>query len=135
MDYAALKTLIDSEPANAGRTDEEVVDWCNTATVVRDKATIPSSEIFEICISDDNVGEWEALTADQRQLVRDILVVYANDGVPTAAGTAARSRLVAILGTSTKQDIAAVIPETVSPADNAGLGAVNLGDVQNARAL
>ena len=43
--------------------------------------------------------------------------------------------LVAILGTNTKAAIAAIIPETVSPAVNAGLGAVNIGDVQNARAL
>ena len=135
MDYAALKTLIDSDPANAGRTDEEVLSWCNTPSVTRDQETLASSLIFEICTSDDNVSEWQALSADDRQLVRDILTVYAPEGVPTEAGSSARSRLVAILGTSTKQDIAAAIPETVSPAVDAGLGVVNLGDVQNARAL
>ena len=133
MDYAALKTLIDSEPANAGRTDQEVVDWCNTPSVVRDQATIASARIFESCLN--NVAEWNALAADDRQLVRDILTVYAPEGVPTEAGTPARTQLVAILGTATKSEIAALIPETVSPAVDADLGAVILGDVENARAL
>ena len=133
MDYAALKTLIDSDPANAGRTDAEVLSWCNTATVTRDQPTIASGRIFEACLN--NVAEWQALTADDRQLVRDILTVYAPEGVPTASGEPARTQLVAILGTNTKQEIAALIPETVSPAVDAGLGTVNLGDVENARAL
>lgn len=131
MDYAALKVLIDSDPANADRTDVEVVDWCNTASVVRDKTTIPSTVIFTECLREN--AEWAALTADQRQEVRDILTVF--DAVPTASGQPARTRLVAILGTNTKQAIAALIPETVSPAVNAGLGSVIIGDVQNARAL
>lgn len=131
MDYAALRTLIDSEPSNGAATDEAVVDWCNTPSVVRDKATLPSTVIFTECLRES--AEWAALTADQRQEVRDILTVW--DEIPTTAGEPARTRLVAILGTSTKAAIAALIPETVSPAVNAGLGRVIIGDVQNARAL
>ena len=131
MDYQALKTLIDSDPANAAKSDEDVVSWCNTASVVRDRATVPSTEVFTECLRES--AEWGALTADARQEVRDILTVW--DDIPTVSGSPARTRLIALLGTNTKAAIAAIIPETVSPAVDADLGTVYLGDVQNARAL
>lgn len=131
MDYTALKTLIDSDPANAAKSDEDVVTWCNTPSVVRDRSTIPSTEIFTECLRES--AEWTTMTADERQEVRDILTVW--DDIPTVAGSPARTRLIALLGTNTKAAIAAVIPETVSPAVNADLGTVHLGDVQNARSI
>ena len=131
MDYAELKVLIDSEPANAGRTDQEVTDWCNTPAVVRDRDRVTTEEVFTECLREQ--AEWEALTAEQRQTVRDICTVY--EGVPTQSGDPARDTLIAILGTNTKAAVAALIPETVSPAVDDGLGVVNLGDVENARAL
>ena len=131
MDYQALKTLIDSDPANAAKSDEDVVTWANTPSVVRDRATVPSTEVFTECLRES--AEWGAMTADARQEVRDILTVW--DDIPTAAGSPARTRLIALLGTNTKAALAAIIPETVSPAVDAGLGNVIIGDVQNARAL
>ena len=131
MDYAALKVLIDSEPTNAAKTDEEVVTWCNTPSVVRDKATLSTEDVFTECLRERT--EWEALTAEQRQIARDICTVY--EGVPTQSGDPARAALIAVLGTNTKAAIAALIPETVSPAVDADLGSVIIGDVQNARAL
>jgi len=131
MDYAALKVLIDSDPANAGRTDAEVVTWCNDPTVTRDRDRVTTEEVFTECLRQN--AEWDALTAEQRQVVRDICTVY--EGVPTQSGDPARATLIAVLGTNTKAAIAALIPETVSPATNAGLGTVIIGDVQNARAL
>jgi len=131
MDYQSLRNLIDSEPANAAKTDEEVVAWCNDPTVVRDRGRVTTEEVFTECLRERT--EWDALTAEQRQTVRDICTVY--DGVPTKSGDPARDTLVAILGTNTKAAVAAIIPETVSPAENAGLGVVIIGDVQNARAL
>lgn len=131
MDFAALKTLIDGEPANAARTDEEVTDWCNTPSVVRDRATVPSTEIFTECMRES--AEWTALSADDRQMARDILNIWEN--IPTQSGDPARTQLIAILGTNTKAAIAALIPETVSPATNAGFPVLCIGDIQNARAL
>ena len=131
MDYTGLKALIDSEPANAGKTDAEVLAWCNTASVVADKATLPSTDVFTECLRES--AEWAALSADARQEVRDILTVF--DDIPTAPGEPARSRLVALLGNATKSAIAGLISHTISPAENAGFGAVHLGDVENARAL
>lgn len=131
MDYTSLKSLIDSEPANAAKTDEDVVTWCNTPSVVRDRATVPSTEVFTECLREN--AEWSTMTADERQEVRDILTVW--DDIPTEAGSPARTRLIALLGTNTKAAIAAIIPETVSPAVNADLGTVHLGDVQNARSI
>ena len=131
MDYQSLRVLIDSDPANSAKTDEEVRDWCNTPSVVRDRATLSTEDVFTECLRER--AEWEALTAEQRQITRDICTVY--DGVPTQSSDPARAALIAVLGTNTKAAIAALIPETVSPAVNAGLGTVIIGDVQNARAL
>jgi len=131
MDYVALKAVIDSDAGNAAKSDEDVVTWCNTPSVVRDRATIPSTEIFTECLRES--AEWTAMTADDRQEVRDILTVW--DNIPTEAGSPARTRLIALLGTNTKAALAGIIPETVSPAENAGLGTVIIGDVQNARSI
>ena len=131
MNYADLKTLIDSEPANAARTDQEVLDWCNTPTIVRDQEKVSTEDVFTECLRES--AEWDLLSADDRQIVRDICTVY--EGVPTQSGDPARTVLINVLGTNTKAAIAALIPETVSPAVDDGLGVVNLGDVQNARAL
>ncbi len=131
MDYVALRVLIDSDPANASRTDQEVVDWCNAPTVVRDRAIVSTEEVFTECLREQ--AEWEALSSEDRQIVRDICTVY--EGVPTLSGDPARDTLITVLGPNTKQAVGALIPETVSPAVDAGLGLVHLGDVQNARAL
>ena len=131
MDYAALKTLIDSDGANAARTDEEVVTWCNTASVGRNKTHLPAAEISNVVLS--QVAEYTAMT--DRQVAALNMILMVNDLVPVETGTAERTALEGILGTNTKTELGTRLPETVSPAENAGLGNVNLGDVQNARAL
>ena len=39
MDYQKLRTLIDSDPANASKTDAQVAQWCNS--------TSPNKKIIE----------------------------------------------------------------------------------------
>ena len=56
-----LKELIDSEAANAARTDQQVLDWLNE-TVSRNKASLSGDELFNAA----DTGEQDALTATKR---------------------------------------------------------------------
>jgi hypothetical protein len=117
MDFAALRTLIETNVGHAGMTDAELVTWLNEATVTRDRASIPSSEILRAIIAQP--AEWSALTAQAREIVQLMLTV--NGSIPTESGTPERTALIAILGTNTKAAVAAMIPETVSRAVGAGI--------------
>ena len=132
INHVQLKALIDSEPSNSGKTDAQVLDWCNTPSEVRDRESVTTEEVFTECLREQ--AEWDALTGEQRQIVRDICTVY--QGVPTQSGDPARDTLIAVLGTQTKAAVAAIIPETVSPAVNDGINEkVRMSDVEIARAL
>lgn len=108
-------------------------DQINALDTVVDKEHLPSALIFDAIIN--NKGEWDAMTADDREWVRNVLDFNSAAGVPTATGTPARTTLVAILGTATKAELAAQIAETVSRATELGFGFVITDDVQNARNL
>ena len=130
MDYTALKVLIETNPAHASTSDEDMAVWLNDPTAVtRDRATILSETLFSECL--EEITEWNALAADDRQVVRDIFTIY--NEVPTEAGTPARTQLIAILGTNTKAAIASLISENVSRATDAGFPVIKAGDVIYAR--
>jgi hypothetical protein len=134
MDYVALNGLIKTHPSWPTVTDAELVMWCNAEAMSRDKTTVGSGEIFAAILS--NLSEWTALSATDREVVKDILYIHSGEGVPTAAGSPARNVLVAKLGANTKAAIAAKISEQVSRVAYVGIpGDVHIGDVQNARAL
>ena len=117
MDFTALRALIETHPTHAVTSDVDMVTWLNAATVTRDRASIPSSEILRAIIAQP--AEWSALTAQAREIVQLMLTV--NGSIPTESGTPERAALIAILGTNTKAAIAAAIPETVSRAVGAGI--------------
>lgn len=130
MDYAALRTLIETHPTHGATSDEDMLIWLNDATgVTRDRVTLPATEIMESILS--NTTEWLAMSADEREITDMIMKHYVD--VPVQTGTRTRTVLVAILGTTTKAELAGKIPESVSRADDGGFGIVNLGDVQNGR--
>jgi len=134
MDYQALSALIQTHPQWPAVDDSVLTDWVNEEAITVDSPTIQSGDIFSAVLN--NRSEWEALTADQRQIVRDVLVIYSTDGVPTASGSPARTVLIDILGVNTKAEIAALIPKDISRAENAGIiGRVREGDVIYARTL
>jgi hypothetical protein len=56
-----LKELIDSEPLNAARTDQEVLDWLNES-VNRNKTSLSGDELFNAA----DTGEQNALTDAQK---------------------------------------------------------------------
>ena len=134
MNYAALRTLCETHPTWPTVDADTLLAWVNELAESKDLDALPSGDVFEVIIA--NKDEWVALTADDRQMVRDILVIYGASGIPTAPGTAARTQLVAILGAGTNAALGAKISQTVSRVENAGLGKTAIiGDVQNAIAL
>ena len=135
---ATLKTELDAGHPTTGAynvDDTLALAECNAVNVVRDRSHLASALIFDEILKEK--GEWDAIPTDNdRQWVRDILNVNQELGVPTAAGSPARTELIATLGAVTKAAIALIIPETVSQMDVIGLGtSIQLGELQNARAL
>ena len=111
-----------------------MADWCNDEVISSDRSTVSSGEIFAACLN--NLSEWTALSASDKEVVKDILYIHSGEGVPTAVGSPARTVLVAKLGNATKAELAGVISEMVSRAVAAGIiGEVRTGDVQHARTV
>jgi hypothetical protein len=134
MDYQALKTLLDSDGSTAAMTSQEAADWCNAEVISVDQDVVSSGQLFAAIAN--NKSEWDALAATERDFVKDILYIHSGEGVPTSPGSPARTQLVAILGTNTKAEIAGIISEDISRAENAGvLGHVSAGAVEYARTL
>ena len=134
MDFQALRTLMETHPQWPSVTDADLLVWLNALDgVTRDKTTLSTGEVFGVILN--NRSEWLALSEAERQAVRDIISAY-GDGIPVAAGAPARAVLVSIFGgTTTVSQLAALIPEQVSPAQNAGLGQVKTGHIEYARTL
>ena len=132
MDYAALRTLLETNPNHTTLTDQDLADWVNEEVVSVNKTSLPNTEILAVILA--NRAEFAALTDGDKQIVRDIL--YVGDSVPTTAGEPARDTLVAIFGggSATIQSLADAISEQVSRAVAAGIiGTIRAGDIQFAR--
>ena len=134
--YIAIKAILDVPHPGSGAwnlDDALALAQAEAEDIVRDRSTLTPQEILETILN--NIAEWDNNTADEQQMVRDILNIY-TDGIPTKPNNhPARVQLVAILKTATKAELAALIPETVSIITDSKLGAWTLGDIQNARAL
>lgn len=132
MDYAALKTLIQTNPNHATTNDVDMLAWVNSEVVSVDKDTLSSGTIFAAILN--HRTEWNALSATDREFVKDILYIHSGEGVPTAVGSPARTQLIAILGSQTKAELAGKISRLVSRAVAAGIaGQIRLGDIEYAR--
>jgi hypothetical protein len=132
MDYAALRTLIETNPNHTTLSDADMLAWVNEEVISVDKDTVSSGTIFAAILN--NRSEWTALSAADREFVKDILYIHSGEGVPTAVGSPARTQLIAILGNATKAELAATISDTVSRAVAAGIpGQIRLGDIEYAR--
>ena len=132
MDFQALRTLMETHPQWPSVTDADLLVWLNALDgVTRDKTTLSTGEVFGVILN--NRSEWLALSEAERQAVRDIISAY-GDGIPVAAGAPARAVLVSIFGgTTTVSQLAALIPEDVSRAANAGVGFVKTGNITFSR--
>lgn len=132
MDYSALRTLIESNPNHATTSDVDMLAWVKEEVISVDKDTLSSGTIFAAILNHRN--EWNALSATDREFVKDILYIHSGEGVPTAAGSPARTQLISILGANTKAELAGAISTLVSRAVAAGIADnIRLGDIEYAR--
>lgn len=131
MNYAALKAEIDSDPlprGYSGMTDLQTAADLMTAYRSRDRKRMSGSEIAKSVIA----SEWTGLSDVEQQKVLALMGVESLDPFGFAKDVLVNS-FGAGSGTITALAIARV--ETVTRANELGLGRVAEGDVQNARAL
>jgi hypothetical protein len=134
MDYQGLKALIITHPQWPSVTNADLVTWVNNKIISKEHETLPSGTVLSTILS--YTAEWTPISDANKQLVRDILYTFSGEGIPTAAGTPARSALVAILGTNTKSALAAAISYTISRAENIGIiEPVAIWHIEEARRL
>ena len=134
MDYQALKTLIQTNPNWQTLSDQIVADWCNEEVIDVNKDTLPNQTILAAILN--NRTEFTALSANDQQIVRDIL--YIGDSVPTDQSSPQRAAMVSIFGASsaTIQALAAELVYQISRAANVGiLQSVSADHVAHARTV
>lgn len=135
MDFEALRDLIVTHPDWPTVDDATLTTWCNETAVQRIRDRVGSDELYELI----DGSEFTALSLESQNEVWNILLLFANSGIPTAAGSRARARLIAIFdaGSTTIQNVVAAITFQISRAAAASVGAdeVREGDVQYARTL
>jgi hypothetical protein len=131
MDYAALRSLIETHPTHGATSDADMVTWLTDATAVtRNQTTLSAETVRDIVLTDTT--EWLALTEPGRATINMILGV--GGAIPVEVGTPTRDAMQDILGTNTKAALGAALPEDVSRLDDAGLGqTVAEGQVAYAR--
>jgi hypothetical protein len=131
VDYAKLRTLIETHPTHAATSDEDMAIWVNDPTAVtRDQTHLPNSEIQDIALSE--TAEWNALTQHEQATFGQIIAI--RDSVPVETGTPTRDALQDILGTVTKAALGAALPEDVSRAVDDGItGDINKSTIAHAR--
>lgn len=114
MNYTALITWLGSEPTSGwpASSNEDIAAFCNEAVIDRDRTHIPVRDVWGVILA--NRAEWAAMSEGDQAIVTNTLAFNEQEGVPTTVGTVERTTLVAILGTVTKQQLAALIPESVS---------------------
>lgn len=111
-------------------SDAEAAADLNAAYRTRKRTYMSSAEIYEEIVP----SEFQALSDAQKAYVRDILGL--GEGVDVQPDSQARAVMIQIfgVGSTTLSNLAAALDESVSRAQELGLGTVTAGDVQRARA-
>ena len=114
------KALIDTEPANGARTDQQVLDWLNE-TVSRNKGSLSGDEMFNAA----DTTEQNALTAEKRG---EWLSLCGRDGIdPFGAANVALVIQLFGGGSASVAALQALRTEQVDRVTNAGISRKNLG--------
>ena len=133
MDFQALADLIRTNPSWESMTDDELAAWCNELAVQRIADRVNSDQLYELI----DGTEFAAKSQEQQNEIWNILLLFANSGVPTSVGSRARTRLVAIFGgqSTTIANVAAAITYQITRAADASVAeTVTAGEVAYARA-
>lgn len=129
-DLIKLKSEIDSDPLGigyAGMTDAQVADSLNAKTRTRERTVISSYEVINATVAAD----WAALSAAEKQRYQTITGAGQID-VQSANVRAAFLAMFAA-GTTTRANLATLQSESVSRADEVGIGEVHTGDINVVR--
>jgi hypothetical protein len=135
--YEVIKTEIDGDPLGrnySGMSDIDVAVDMNIEYRSQQVEEQDPTLIHDVI----DATEYDALVADDKQEVFAHLSITTRKGtVSVAPDTFARDRLVEIFGAGSATIIAilALITEAISRGRELGVGAVNQGDVEKARAL
>ena len=123
-----IRLLAELLPNYAGLSDAEICQALNAQTISYEVDTLATGQIYN-CV---NPTEFNALTADKKQLLRDILSL---GEVDVSAGTNARAVLLNLFpaGTATINALAAAVTKTTSLGNQNGIGNVSGQDVREAR--
>lgn len=138
MDYAALKTLITGQTG----TPQDIADWANTPSMLV-VGMVPRSIFSMWCGSTGLRGAIEDIAVTTGHPLRAIALTvldFLRGGVADALDFAdARNQMMlgawvqaGALTQAQADELIALATTLKSPAENAGLGVVHVGDVQNA---
>jgi len=141
MDYAALKALISTMPNEAAAADAEVLTWLTTPSVTRAMpydATVRSLMAdLGPTLADSLLTKLEGAAAGNSIVKRALALLDPAQGGLDLAHPNTRAQLQALVpGVLAQSDVDALLAlsdRTISPAEDAGLGAPRLGDVIEAR--
>lgn len=132
MNYYVLRQELDNDPLTRGyssMSDQEAANDLNTEYRTRNRVSMTPSEVYNCVV----VSEWTALTDAQRAEIWDILHM----GDPLNPFGLERDRFVTIFGggSTTIANLASARAESISRAEELGLGILLASDVLKARAL
>ena len=135
MNFEALRDLIQTHPDYPTVSDEDLMTWLHAEVIERTRETINSDEMYELI----DASEWSNLTADQKDEVWNMLLLFSSSGIPTTEGTRARTRFIQIFGagSATITAVVGAISYQVSrlAASDVGSDEVSIGEVAHARTL
>lgn len=132
-DYPALKAEI-ALPKYGGMTDQQIASAINAeiVTTMPSPFTLSGGPIYNAIVP----SEFAALTADQKQNVRDVISAAAG-GVDVSSGTNARAVMLAVFGagTTTRANLAALVAVTITRAEQLGWprNGITIGEIAAAR--
>ncbi len=134
MDYQALRVLIDSEPLNAEKTDDEVTVWVNEPAD-GENPSVSSAEVTTIILG--NRQEWEAIEETDKAFIMDVLTISGETLLIPESGGGARQELINIFGDGQlRTDFRKLIKKITTRGGVAGItGKIRHGDVTTAREL
>lgn len=150
MDYTALKTLLDSDPANADKTDADAAAWCN------EKAHSAVGKLGVDALTEYllETGEWTVIrgaAADAAHAAHALAKAVREDladatqlagianvdfGKTRYAGMLAQLRDAGLISIASHDAVIALATRQVSRAENAGISSIVYPeDVNRARSL
>jgi hypothetical protein len=137
MDYQAIKSELDTDSLGvgySGMTDGQVVEALNSTSSPYGRTIVKSSLSGASVFESTDSAEFDALTDAQRS---EWLSLCAIESLDPANGTPAAATATRIFGggSTTVANLQTLRSEVVGRGTELGFGDVNVGDVQNARAL